>query len=121
MAAIAETSAKLLVASIWLDMWSMPWVRAVAGLVILCILISVSFYVVARFRDRAGDAHVELSFSDSKLEEMLRRGDISESEYRTIKSKSYGVSVDRDGSPSLQLVRESEQPMATDDQRKSAD
>ena len=99
----------------------MPWVRAVAGLVILCILISVSFYVVARFRDRAGDAHVEPFFSEPKLEEMLRRGDISESEYRTIKSKSYGVSVDRDGSPSLQLVRDTEPPIAIDDERKSDD
>ncbi len=99
----------------------MPWVRAIAGLVILCILISVSFYVVARFRDREGDTQVEPYFSESKLEEMLRQGDISEAEYRTIKSKSYGVSVDRSGSPLLQLVGEPAQPDQTDDPRKSAD
>ena len=75
------------------DVWMMPWTRAVAGIMILCILIAVSFYVVSSYRDYTGKDRREPFFAASNLEEMLRRGDISEAEFRTIHSKSHGVSI----------------------------
>jgi hypothetical protein len=82
-----------LIALSWTDVWTIPWTRAVACLVVLCILIAVGFYVVSTFRDYAGNDRQDPYFADSNLQEMLRRGDISEAEFRTIQSKSYGVSV----------------------------
>jgi hypothetical protein len=82
-----------LIALGWTDVWTVPWTRAVACLVVLCILIAVGFYVVSTFRDYAGNDRQSPYFADSNLQEMLRRGDISEAEFRTIQSKSYGVSV----------------------------
>jgi hypothetical protein len=83
----------VMVASSWTDVWDMPWVRAVTGLVVLCILISVGFYIVSRYRDYAAKDRRRPHFDDSNLQEMLRRGDINEAEFRTIQTKSYGVSV----------------------------
>jgi len=80
-------------ASVWTDVWTMPWARAVAGIVILCILIALGFYVVSSFRDYAGNTRRGPFFADSNLQEMLRRGDISEAEFRTIQSKSHGASI----------------------------
>ncbi len=82
----------LMLASIWSGVWAVPWARAVACVVVLCILIAVGFYIVSRFCDYAGDDRREAHFADANLQEMLRRGDISEAEFRTIQSKSYGVS-----------------------------
>ncbi len=82
-----------LVASFWEDMLAAPWARAVAGILILCILIAFGFYLLSSFRDYAGGDRQAPHFADSNLQEMLRRGDISEAEFRTIQSKSYGVSM----------------------------
>ena len=81
------------VASPWTDVWEMPGTRAVAGLVVLSILIAAAFYVVSIFRDYAGDDHQTAPFANSNLQEMLRRGDISEAEFRTIQTKSHGASI----------------------------
>jgi len=81
------------VGSAWTDMLTMPWARAVAGIVILCILIAFGFYVVSSFRDYAGNTRRGPYFADSNLKEMLRRGDISQAEFRTIQSKSHGASI----------------------------
>jgi hypothetical protein len=86
------------VATSWSDVWTVPWTRAVACLVVLCILIAVGFYVVSIFRDYAGNDRQSPYFAESNLQEMLRRGDISEAEFRTIQSKSHGVSV-KSGDP----------------------
>ena len=80
-------------ASSWTDVWEMPGTRTVAGLVVLCILIAGSFYVVSIFRDYAGDDRPSAPFGQSNLQEMLRRGDISEAEFRTIQTKSHGAST----------------------------
>jgi hypothetical protein len=82
-----------LTAASWTDVWEMPWARAVAGVVVLCILIAFGFYVVSRYRDYAAKDRRAPYFDDSNLQEMLRRGDISEAEFRTIHTKSHGVSV----------------------------
>lgn len=89
-----------LIAASWSDVWTVPWTRAVACLVVLCILIAVGFYVVSTFRDYAGNDRQAPYFADSNLQEMLRRGDISEAEFRTIQSKSHGVSVQNGDPPS---------------------
>jgi len=82
-----------LIESSWSDVWTIPWTRAVAGIGILCILIADGFYVVASFRDYAGNNRRGPHFADSNLLEMLRRGDISEAKFRTIQTKSHGVSI----------------------------
>ena len=89
-----------LIGSSWTDVWTMPWTRAVAGIVILCILIAFSFHIVASFRDYTGNDRQGPYFADSNLQEMLRRGDISEAEFRTIQSKSHGASIVTGESPS---------------------
>jgi hypothetical protein len=80
-------------ASSWADVGAMPWVRPVAALGVLCIVIAFGFYVVSIFRDYAGEDRQQPLFAESKLQEMLRRGDISEAEFRTIQTTSRGVSV----------------------------
>jgi hypothetical protein len=95
-----------LIDSSWWDMWTMPWARAVAGLVVLCIVIAVGFYVVSSFRDYAGNNRQVTYFADSNLQEMLRQGVISEAEFRTIQSKSYGVSVLPGDTPSPAVRRQ---------------
>ena len=92
-----------LVDSSWSNMWTMPWARAVIALVVLCIVIAVSFYVVSIFRDYAGHNRQSPYFADSNLQEMLRKGVISEAEFRTIQSKSHGVSVAPSDNPPLAL------------------
>lgn len=89
-----------LIGSSWTDVWTMPWARAVAGVVILCILIAFSFYIVSSFRDYAGNNRPGPHFADSNLLEMLRRGDISEAEFRTIQTKSHGASIVTGGTQS---------------------
>jgi hypothetical protein len=91
-----------LIAVSWSDVWTIPWTRAVACIVVLCILIAVGFYVVSTFRDYADNDRPAPYFANSNLQEMLRRGDISEAEFRTIQSKSHGVSV-QVGDPPLPL------------------
>ena len=69
-----------------LDLLSMPTVQAVLGIVVLCILIAAGFWLVSIFRDRAaGDGQVPVD-TLAKFEEMYLEGDISESEFRTIKA-----------------------------------
>jgi len=95
-----------LVDSSWSDMWTMPWARAVIALVVLCIVIAVSFYVVSIFRDYAGHNRQSPYFADSNLQEMLRQGVISEAEFRTIQSKSHGVSIAASNIPLLAVPSE---------------
>ena len=65
-----------------------PNVQLAVGLVMLCILITAGFSLVSRFRDYAAQDQDDTVDALANLEEMHRKGDISEEEFRTIKSKA---------------------------------
>jgi uncharacterized membrane protein len=68
------------------DWLALPAVQAVIALVILSILITAGFWLVSIFRDRATEDSSEPLDPLTNFEEMRRRGDISEAEFRTIKA-----------------------------------
>jgi len=80
-------------ASTWTDLWAAPTLQAVAGLLVLCILIAVAFNLVSRFRDYAAEDWREQESRHPNFQEMLRRGEITAAEYRKIQSRSDGVST----------------------------
>ncbi len=80
-------------ASTWTDLWAAPTLQAVAGLLVLCILIAVAFNLVSRFRDYAAEDWRQQESVLPNFQEMLRRGEITAAEYRKIQSRSDGVSV----------------------------
>lgn len=55
---------------------------------VLCILISAAFYIVASFRDYVADDQEITVGALSKLQEMHLKGDISEEEFRTIQART---------------------------------
>ena len=57
-----------------------------AGLAILCVIVLLGVYLLRKFRDRAGDDESEPGQLLTKFGEMHSRGDLSETEYRTIKT-----------------------------------
>ena len=76
------------------DLFETPPVRIGVALVVLCVLIAAGFYLVSIFRDYAAEDQDDSSDVLSKLEEMHRKGDISDAEYRTIQSRSHRPPVD---------------------------
>ncbi len=69
----------------WLES---PNVQIGAGLVVLGILSAAGFSLVSSFRDYAAQDRDNASEALANLEEMHRKGDISEEEFRTIQSKT---------------------------------
>ena len=65
-----------------------PTVQSVLGIVVLCVLIAIGFYLVSIFRDYAADDHRGTDDVLAKLRELHLRGDISEEEFRTIEAKT---------------------------------
>lgn len=68
------------------DWLTMPTVQAVLGIVILSMMIAAGFWLVSIYRDRATQDTLEPFDPLTNFEEMLREGDISEFEFRTIKA-----------------------------------
>ena len=64
-----------------------PIAQAVIWLTVLTVLVVVGAYVVAKFRGRAVGAAPEASDMLSTFREMRQQGDLSEAEFRTIKTK----------------------------------
>jgi len=52
----------------------------------LALMLLVSYYIVQKFRDRDGDDRQTASELMTKFREMNREGDISDEEFRTIKT-----------------------------------
>jgi hypothetical protein len=77
----------------WTDLGANPTVQAVLGVLVLCILIAGALYLVSRFRDYAAENRPTDESLRANFQEMLRRGDITEAEYRMIQSKSNGDSI----------------------------
>ncbi|EMI41192.1 putative membrane protein [Rhodopirellula rubra] len=74
---------------------------------ILLIVIAIAFWLLGRLRDYTTHDHQVPSGGLVNLEEMLRKGDISEEEFRTIQSSTRSQVV---SSPStkIQPVRSTE-------------
>lgn len=63
-----------------------PTAKAVLWVAVLLIMMAVGYYLVRRFRDRAGDDRQTASELLTNFREMHQEGDISETEFRTIKT-----------------------------------
>lgn len=81
---------------VWTDFWADPKLQAVTWIVVLCITVAAVFYLMARFRDYAAKDGRDPLSAPLNFEEMLVRGDITEAEYRKIRSKSRGDSAAAD-------------------------
>jgi hypothetical protein len=79
--------------SSWTDLLTTPTLQAVAGMLILCVLIAVAFNLVSRFRDYAVEDRYNADSVMANFQEMLRRGEITAAEYRNIQARSVGVST----------------------------
>lgn len=84
--------------------------QAVIAVVVLCVLIAAAFYLVSRFRDYAANDWQEPDSDLAKFEEMRRRGDISEAEYRMIQLKSTGDSTARPSDDQAAVAESSSGP-----------
>ena len=63
-----------------------PTAKAVIWVAVLLIVMAVGYYLVRRFRDRADDDRQTASELLTNFREMHQEGDISETEFRTIKT-----------------------------------
>jgi uncharacterized membrane protein len=65
---------------------STPTARTVLWVTVLLVMLAVGYYLVRRFRDRIGNDRQSASDLLTNFREMHHGGDISESEFRTIKT-----------------------------------
>ncbi len=63
--------------------------QAGVAIVVLCVLIAAGFYLVSIFRDYAAEDQETTFDVLANLEEMHRKGDISDEEFRTIRSTTH--------------------------------
>ena len=68
------------------ELLTTPAAKALLWVTILLIMLAVSYYLVRRFRDRTDDGKQTASDLLTNFREMRREGDISETEFRTIKT-----------------------------------
>lgn len=65
---------------------SQPVPQAVIWTAVLSVLVAVGLFVMKRFRDQSDDDKLKASELLTNFEEMHRGGDLSDAEYRTIKT-----------------------------------
>ncbi|MHB8969262.1 MAG: hypothetical protein ACYC3X_03555 [Pirellulaceae bacterium] len=65
---------------------TLPAALAVLWVSILLVMLAVGYYLVRRFRDRSDDDRLTASDLLTNFREMHQEGDISETEFRTIKT-----------------------------------
>lgn len=75
-----------ILSTIMLEFLGTPFAKAVESVAVLMILMAVGFYLVQRFRDRTDEDRQTASDLLTNFREMRHEGDISESEFRTIKT-----------------------------------
>lgn len=68
------------------NLFASPTVQAVGAMLVLCVLLAAGFYLVASFRDYAAQDQESDDDVLANLQEMHRRGDISDQEFRKIKT-----------------------------------
>ena len=71
------------------NFFATPMVQAGVAVVILCVLIAAAYYLVSSFRDYTAQDQASTTDALFKLEEMHRKGDISDEEFRTIKARTH--------------------------------
>jgi uncharacterized membrane protein len=71
------------------DFFATPAVQVGIAVLILCILIAAAFYLVSSFRDYTAQDQESTPEALFKLEEMHRKGDISDEEFRTIQTRTH--------------------------------
>jgi uncharacterized membrane protein len=69
-----------------LDILFTTQAQAVMMLAALAILSTIGYYIVRRFRDQSGDDQMTANDLLTNFRELHDQGDISEKEYRTIKT-----------------------------------
>jgi hypothetical protein len=72
--------------SVWAET---PALRLGVLVVVLGLLIAAGFYLVSIFRDYSADDQDEAAKVLANLEEMHRRGDISDQEFRSIQASTH--------------------------------
>lgn len=70
------------------DFFAAPTVQAGVAVLILCVLLAAAFYLVSSFRDYTAQDQASTPEALDNLKEMHRRGDISDAEFRTIKTRT---------------------------------
>lgn len=70
------------------DLIATPTVQLGLAMTILVVVIAVTFWVLGRLHDYTTQDQPQPFGGLSNLEEMLRKGDISEKEFRTIKAST---------------------------------
>lgn len=85
--------------SVVTDVIAKPAVQAGLALAILAVVIALAFWVLARLRDYNTDDQLDTEELLANLEEMHRKGDISEEEFRTIQSATRATSASTTHSP----------------------
>jgi hypothetical protein len=68
------------------DFLSTPPAQAVGWMFVLVLMLMVAYYVVQKFRDRSGEDRQSANELMTKFREMNREGDITDAEFRTIKT-----------------------------------
>jgi len=63
-----------------------PVAEAVLWIGVLLVILAMAYYVVRRFRDRSDEDRQTASDLLTNFREMRQEGDISETEFRTIKT-----------------------------------
>ena len=63
-----------------------PTAKTVLWVAVLMVVLAMGYYLVRRFRDRTGDDRQTASELLTNFREMHHEGDISETEFRTIKT-----------------------------------
>ncbi|MFK8111077.1 MAG: hypothetical protein AB8B91_02685 [Rubripirellula sp.] len=69
-------------------MFAAPAVQAGLAVAILVVVIAVAFWLLERLRDYTTQDRLDTTDALANLEEMLRKGDISEAEFRTIQASA---------------------------------
>jgi hypothetical protein len=70
----------------FLEFLGTPAAQVVIWVTVLAFLLLVAYYLVQRFRDRTGDDRPVSNELLTNFREMNRQGDISDAEFRTIKT-----------------------------------
>lgn len=76
------------------DIFSSPTIQAVLAIGVLCVLLIAAFCIVSIFRDYAADDHSGTPDVLVNLQEMHRKGDITDEEFRTIKARNQPTTHD---------------------------
>ncbi len=71
------------------DVFTNPTVQAGAAILVLGVMIAAAFYLLSSFRDYAAEDKEPIDGALANLQEMHRKGDISDEEFRTIEATSH--------------------------------